>query len=695
MANNFGSHVFGIEKIEETLVPHIFKKFKKTLDEKKSLDPDVADAIAWEIKKWATAMGVTHFTHWFLPLTGLTAGKHNTFLDRDQKGKIISKFSGGDLIKGEPDASSFPHGGMRSTFEAKGYTAWDPTSPVFIVKSDKGCILYIPSVFFGYNGKVLDKKTPLLRSLKLINEISLKIVKLFDRKPAWIKNMVGPEQEFFLVNEKDFLGRPDLRTLGRILFAAQPPKGQQMGDHYFGAIPEKVLRFLEEVEEEALKLGIPIKTRHNEVAPNQFEIAPIYEEANIAADHNQMLMDLLYDISRRHGMVCLLHEKPFAFFNGSGKHVNWSLMDSNGKNLLSSGDSRASRFIFLSVLTGFIVGINRHNDLIQSVLSSPGNDLRLGGHEAPPSIISVYLGDELHHIFKNLEDFISGKTKKTPVIQIEEFVPAILHDMSDRNRTSPVAFTGKKFEFRMPGSSASLSFPIAAVNLAIADGLNEVYQHIAPGKDEKTILETLNRLFRENSAVIFDGDNYDKKWRTEAEKRGLFIPVSSPATIDILKDEKNVRLFETYRILTKEEIEARADIKIEIYAKTLEMDLKVARYLLRAYILPAALKNQKMLIDAVAGFPPEVLSKEPSILDKQYAFIKAFTHKINLAMELLTTLDKDNEQLKQLANREKAYYCAEHVAPHLREAAAVAAKIEERVDHNFWGIPRVTEILFR
>ena len=695
MANYFGSHVFGMEKLEEAIAPHIFKKFKKTVDEKKNLDPDVADSIAWEIKKWAVSMGVTHFTHWFLPLTGLTAGKHNTFLDRDQKGKIISKFSGGELIKGEPDASSFPHGGMRSTFEAKGYTAWDPTSPVFIVKSEKGCILYIPSVFFGYNGKVLDKKTPLLRSLKLINEISLKLAKRFDRKISWVKNMVGPEQEFFLINEKDYLVRPDLKTLGRILFAAQPPKGQQMGDHYFGAIPENVLHFLEEVEEEALKLGVPIKTRHNEVAPNQFEIAPVYEEANIAADHNQILMDLLGDISRRHGMICLFHEKPFAFFNGSGKHVNWSLMDNNGKNLLSSGDSKASRFIFLSFLTGFIVGINRHNDLIQAVLSSPGNELRLGGHEAPPSIISIYLGDELQNTIKNLEAFISRKTKKNSAIQIEVFVPPILHDMSDRNRTSPVAFTGNKFEFRMPGASASLSFPLATIDLAIADGLNEVYQRIAPWEDNKKILESLDQLIQENSAILFDGDNYAEKWRSEAEKRGLFIPVSIPTTIDILKNEKNAQLFEKYHILTNEEIKARADIKSEMYSKTVEMELEVARYLLRAYIIPAALKNQKMLLDVVREFPQDVLNKEPAILDKQYEFIKAFTCKINQAMEILTVLDKDNEQLKQLLDREKAYFCAIDIRSHLRETAAIAAKIEERVDHAFWGMPRVADILFR
>jgi len=697
MQTRFAAHVFGFDKMEERLPPNVFKKFKKTVDEKKSLDPGVADAIATEIKKWAESMGVTHYTHWFLPLTGLTAGKQNTFLDRDEKGNVISEFSGRDLIKGEPDASSFPHGGMRSTFEARGYTAWDPTSPVFVSKREKGRILFIPSVFFGFNGKVLDKKTPLLRSLKLINEISLQLLKKFNQGVNWVKNMAGPEQEFFLMDETDYHQRPDMKILGRVLFAARPPRGQQMGDHYFGAIPEKVLRFLEDVEEEAMNLGIPIKTRHNEVAPNQFEIAPIYEEANIAADHNQMLMDLLMDIARKHHMVCLLHEKPFHFFNGSGKHLNWSLVDSKGRNLLTPGNSKATRLIFLSFLTGFLVGINRHNDLIQSILASPGNELRLGGHEAPPSIISIYLGEELQSILKNLEGFILGKMKKAPMIQLEEFVPAILHDMSDRNRTSPVAFTGNKFEFRMPGASASLAFPIAVINLAVSDGLNEVHRHISPVsiKDDRQILHTLDQLIREHSVVIYEGDNYDDRWRADAEKRGLFIPVSIPQTIDRMKQEKNISLFETYNILNKDEIEARADIMTEIYIKTVEMELRVARYMLRAYVIPAGLKNQKLLLDAINGFPPEILKKDAAILDRQLRFIGKFTRKIDEAMKMLALLDEDNETLKQGSAAEKADLCSNTIRPHIMKTAELVEKIEERVDHKFWEIPRVTDILFR
>jgi glutamine synthetase len=695
MKYHFATHVFDFDKMEESLSPAVFKKFKKTVDAKKNLDPEVAESIARQIKKWAESMGVTHYTHWFLPLTGLTAGKQNTFLDRDHTGKVISKFSGRELVKGEPDASSFPHGGMRSTFEARGYTAWDPSSPVFIVESKKGCILYIPSVFFGYNGKVLDKKTPLLRSLKLINEISLKIMKTFNQRADCIKNMVGPEQEFFLVNENDFIQRPDLKTVGRIMFAARPPKGQQMGDHYFGTIPEKVLQFLEDVEEEALKLGIPIKTRHNEVAPNQFEIAPIYEEANIGADHNQILMDLLSKIARNHHMVCLLHEKPFPFFNGSGKHLNWSLMDDKGRNLLTPGNSKASRFVFLSFLTGFLIGMNRHNDLLQSVLASSGNDLRLGGHEAPPSIISIYLGEELQSIIRNLEAFISSKSKKAPLLQFEQFVPPILHDMSDRNRTSPVAFTGNKFEFRMPGASASLAFPIAVINLVVADGLHHVYQAIASIEDEKKILGILNRLIQKNSAIIFEGDNYDLKWRGEAKKRGLFIPVSIPETIDRLRQKKNISLFEKYGIHKKDEIEARTDIKIEMYVKTVEMELRVARYMLRAYIIPAALKNQKMLLDALNGFPSKILEKDISILDHQLEFIEKFTQKVNQTMEMLSILDEDNEALKKGSLRQQAELCSERIRPHIMETAGIVEKVEERVDQGFWAMPRMTNILFR
>lgn len=697
MQSRFAAHVFGFDKMEERLPANVFKKFKKTVDEKKSLDPEVADAIATEIKKWAESMGVTHYTHWFLPLTGLTAGKQNTFLDRDEKGKVIPEFSGRDLIKGEPDASSFPHGGMRSTFEARGYTAWDPTSPVFVSKREKGRILYIPSVFFGFNGKVLDKKTPLLRSLKLLNRISLQLLKKFNQRVNWVKNMAGPEQEFFLTDEKDYHQRPDLKILGRVLFAARPPRGQQMGDHYFGAIPEKVLRFLEDVEEEALKLGIPIKTRHNEVAPNQFEMAPIFEEANIAADHNQMLMDLLMDIARKHHMVCLLHEKPFHFFNGSGKHLNWSLVDNKGRNLLTPGNTKATRLIFLSFLTGFLVGISRHNDLIQSILASPGNELRLGGHEAPPSIISIYLGEELQSILENLEGFILGKMKKAPLIQLEEFVPAILHDMSDRNRTSPVAFTGNKFEFRMPGASASLAFPIAVINLAVCDGLNQVYRHISPIplENDRQILHAFDQLIREHAAVIYEGDNYDDRWGADAEKRGLYIPVSVPQTIDRMKQEKNISLFETYHILNKDEIEARADIMTEIYIKTVEMELRVARYMLRAYVIPAGLKNQKLLLDAINGFPEEILKKDVSILDRQLRFIGKFTRKIDEAMKMLTLLDEDNEALKQGSTKEKADLCSNTLRPHIMETAELVEKIEERVDHKFWEIPRITDMLFR
>jgi len=695
MKNKFASHVFDLGKMKQALPPQIFKKFLRTVDQKKSLDSEVADSLARAIKHWAEAMGVTHFTHWFMPLTGLTAGKQNTFLEWGNSGKIISRFSGRDLIKGEPDASSFPHGGMRSTFEARGYTAWDPCSPVFVVKNRKNCVLFIPSVFYGYNGCVLDKKTPLLRSLRLINDASLKILAKFNQRSSWVKNMVGAEQEFFLVHEKDFQKRPDLKTVGRLIFGARPPRGQQMGDHYFGAIPEAVLHFLADVEEEAFKLGIPIKTRHNEVAPNQFEIAPLYEEANIAADHNQLLMDLLTRMARNHGMVCLLHEKPFAFFNGSGKHINWSLMDNQGRNLFSPGDNKNSRLVFLCFLSGFIYGMNRFHDLLQAVLASPGNELRLGGHEAPPAIISVFLGAELQGIIDDPQAFVAGKFRKSKMVRFEEFVPAILHDLSDRNRTSPVAFTGNKFEFRMPGSSASLAFPISVINLLVAAGLAEVSKAIEKTKDEKALIHKLQHMISENSGIIFAGDNYNSDWHKEARKRKLYIPVSVPETVDRLKEEKNIRLFETFAILSREEINARADIKIEIYVKTVEMELRVARNLLRAYIIPAALKNQAMLLEAIRQFPQEILAKKPALLKNQLAFIAKFTEKTNRAMEMISLLDEDNDKLKEGTDRTRAQFCTKVIRPHLAEAGILVEKLEERIDREFWTLPRLADMLFR
>ena len=695
MNNGFAGNVFDLEKMKKALPPQIFKKFMRTVDQKETLAADVADAVARAIKKWAEHLGVTHFTHWFMPLTGLTAGKQNTFLEWEGNSRIISRFSGRDLIKGEPDASSFPHGGMRSTFEARGYTAWDPCSPVFAVKNRKSCVLFIPSVFYGYNGCVLDKKTPLLRSLRLMNDISLKILAKFNLRAGWVKNMIGAEQEFFLVREKDYQQRPDLKTVGRLIFGARPPRGQQMGDHYFGAIPQAVLHLLEDVEEEALNLGIPLKTRHNEVAPNQFEMAPLYEEANIAADHNQLLMDLLVRIARAHGMVCLLHEKPFAFFNGSGKHINWSLMDSKGRNLFTPGANKNSRLVFLSFLAGFICGMNRYHDLLQAVLASPGNELRLGGHEAPPAIISVFLGDELQGVIADPQAFITGKFRKSKMVRFEEFVPAILHDLSDRNRTSPVAFTGNKFEFRMPGSSASLAFPIAVINLLVAAGLTEVYKAIEKTRDEKTLVQKLQHIIKENSGIIFAGDNYKSDWHREARRRGLFIPVSLPETVDRLQAEKNMRLFEKFAILSRDEIKARADIKIEIYVKTVEMELRVARNLLRVYIIPAALKNQAMLLEAIRQFPREILAKKPGLLKNQLAFIAKFTEKINRAMEMVSLLDEDNDKLKEGDERTRAQFCTRFIRPHLAEAAVLVEKIEERVERDFWKLPRVTDILFR
>lgn len=696
MNSDMSVQVFDFFRLKEQLPEDIFLRFKKTVDEKSILDADVADLVAREIKKWAEINRVTHFTHWFLPLTGLTAGKQNTFFEWGDEGRVINRFTGQDLIKGEPDASSFPHGGMRSTFEARGYTAWDPSSPVFVVRNEKSSVLVIPSVYFGYNGEVLDKKTPLLRSLKLINQQSLRLLKTLGIRRRWIKNMIGPEQEFFLVPEEEYGLRPDLRTCGRVIFGARPARGQQMGDHYFGTIPERVMVYLEELEDAATRLGIPIKTRHNEVAPNQFEIAPLYEEANLAADHNQLLMEMMTSIARRHKMVCLLHEKPFHFFNGSGKHINWSLMDDEGNNLFSMGRTRKTRLSFLAVLTAFLCGMHRHHDLLLSVLASPGNELRLGGHEAPPSIISVFLGEELKRILADIRTFWKDGSRPRSQVRFEAYIPAFEQDQSDRNRTSPVAFTGNKFEVRMPGSSASVAFPTAVINLLVSDGLSEVSLALESCQDDEARLSALEGLLAEHRAIVFDGDNYSQAWREEAMRRGLFVAGNIPDTINRLADEKNLGLFERYQVLNRDEILARAHIKTEMYIKTVEMELRVARTMLRGICIPAAMKNQQLLLSIIRDFPMDVLSEHPELLGPQKAFLVKFTQKINRAMGLLSQLDDDNEKLKSIGEeRELAQFCTRTVRPRIEEAACLAAKIEERVDPAFWGIPRVGQLLFR
>ena len=696
MPESFAVHVLDMEKLKDLLSPAAWQSLRLTVEKRRELEPGVADAVAREMQKWAVSLGVTHFTHWFSPLTGLTAGKQNSFLDYETPGRLLCRFSGRDLVKGEPDASSFPHGGMRSTFEARGYTAWDPTSPVFVIPRKQGGVLYIPSVFFGLNGEVLDKKTPLLRSLRCVHRTAADLVSRFRARPARIHNMVGPEQEFFLVDESRYRERPDLTVLGRILFAAKPPRGQQMGDHYFGRIPERVMDFLEEVDGLCKGLGIPLKTRHNEVAPNQFEVAPLYEEANIAVDHNQILMDLLQDTARRHGLVCLLHEKPFACFNGSGKHLNWSLMDDAGRNLLMPGSNRASRLVFLAVLAGFVSGLHQYEDLLQAVLASPGNELRLGGHEAPPSIVSVYLGKEIQTILEDPETFVMQPPRRDQTIRVDSGIPRIRHDLSDRNRTSPVAFTGNKFEIRMPGASVNLAFPLAMVNTMAAEGFSQVSRQLEGIKDPRRAAQTLAGIIAEHADIIQEGDNYTTSWTDEARRRGLTVPVSVPETVSLLSKGKNTRLLERYGILTADEARARVMVKTEIYVKTVEMELRTARFLLRAHVIPAALKNQEILLRAVRDFPARLLEENPALLDPQLNFIHKFTEKINRAMSLLSILDSDNEALKALDDlNEQARLCARRIRPHLEETSRVVEKIEERVERSCWSIPKVMDLLFR
>ncbi len=694
MARVFAEDVFSFEKLEATLPAQIFHGFRKAVEQRTKLEPEIAEAIACEIKKWALNRGVTHYAHWFLPLTGLAAGKQNSFLERDGNGRFIENFSAQDLIRGEPDASSFPHGGMRSTFEARGYTFWDISSPVFIRRNSKSSVLYIPSLFFSFDGKVLDKKTPLLRSLDLINQKAVELLRQLGINAEKVLNMIGPEQEFFLVREDDYRKRPDLFTLGRVLFAAPPPRGQQMGDHYFGIIPEMVQNFLDDLEEETFRLGIPIKTRHNEVAPNQFEVAPYYENAAVAVDHNQLLMEVLTTLARKHRLVCLLHEKPFSFFNGSGKHLNWSLQTESGWNLFSTGKNEREKKVFLAFLAAFLKGIFLHHDLLQAAFISDGNELRLGGHEAPPAIISVYLGEQLEKYLRYPEKFLKDNPEEFKVIIKDQCLPVNRCDLADRNRTSPVAFTGNKFEFRMPGASASLAFPLAAINIAVADGISMVIDKIKGSKSEAEQLKALKKLFAESLPIVFNGDNYSNDWRKEAQRRKLFAAEDFYQTVKNLSSEKNIKLFEKYQLLTGEELKARTRIKLELYWKTVQMELEVARYLLRAYIIPSAVSNQKDLLFCLQQ--TKDLFQDHSFLKNGEKFIFKFSQKIASLMDALSRLDLLNEKLKALSDdAERAEYCSREIRNELFTLQKDISRVEERVARNLWMLPNMAEMLFR
>jgi glutamine synthetase len=694
----FGENTFSFQLMKQHLSPAVYAVLERSVQFHEPLGTDVADEVAIAMKDWALRRNVSAYTHWFQPLTGLTAEKHDSFL-AVAGNAWLEEFTGSRLIKSEPDASSFPHGGMRSTFEARGYAAWDPSSPAFIMEGQFGRTLYIPSVFVSYDGYVLDKKTPLLKSMNAVSAAALRLLQLLGGNGArWVYPQVGAEQEYFLVDRRHAEARPDLRIAGYTLFGERAPKGQQFGDHYFGAIRERVLAFMQELEIELYRLGIPAKTRHNEVAPNQFELACLHEVANIAADHNHLVMELLRRVGRRHGLTALLHEKPFARINGSGKHNNWSLVDSEGINMFSPGANPADNLRFLCFVTAVMDGVSRHGDLLRAIIASPGNDFRLGSHEAPPAIMSVFLGTSLSEVFEQLAQgrLAEGQPRGDFHTDVP-FIPPFPADATDRNRTSPFAFTGNKFEFRAVGSSASIAMPNAVLNTLVADGLNRVAdafeRHRAGGLETAdAALQALREIYTEARPVHFEGDNYQPAWVEEARRRNLPMAAHTPAALEFLEAEKNLVLFETYHVLRREELLARQRVKLETYAMSVELELRIARNMIRTLFLPRGFQYERELAETVDRLQA-ILGEADESVQAQRDYLRKIASRLQFILQRLTELDGYNEEFKTLPLKEQARFCAETVRPALAAVRGVVDELEERVDAGLWPIPRYWEML--
>ncbi|CAN5686036.1 glutamine synthetase III [soil metagenome] len=691
----FGESTFGLTEMRARLPKQIYRALCSTLEEGTELDPSVADAVALAMKEWALEKGATHFTHWFQPLTGFTAEKHDSFITPNAGGGAVAEFSGKDLIQGEPDASSFPSGGLRPTFEARGYTAWDPTSPAFIVETAAGAYLSIPTAFAAWSGEALDQKTPLLRSMHALDSQARRALKLFDLEAERVLATLGPEQEFFLIDQEFYFRRPDLMTTGRSLFGAKPPRGQEMEDHYFGSIPERVLACMMEVERELYRLGVPVKTRHNEVAPAQYEMAPIYENANIAADHQQLTMIELRNTARKHGLVCLLHEKPFAGVNGSGKHVNWSLGTSSA-NLLEPGDTPHDNMQFLFFCTAVLRAVERHQDLVRASVAHAGNDHRLGANEAPPAIISVFLGDQLGDIFQMIERGESATSSReggllglgVPVL------PNLPRHAGDRNRTSPFAFTGNKFEFRAPGSSQSVSFAATVLNTIVAESLDEMCDaldaELQKGAElEQALREVLTREVKGCSRILFNGDGYSDEWEEEAERRGLLNLSNTVDALELLTAEKNADLFEKYGVLTPRELHSRQEIFLEQYFKTINIEGETTAHMGRTMILPAAIRHLNELFAVL-----ERASAQGMDVSGTRRAAEEVNQLVNELSEALAELVEQNAELGGDEVQTKARHMRDNIVPAMAAVREVSDRLEKVVPDDFWPLPTYREMLF-
>ncbi len=692
----FGSHVFDLNTMKKKLPKATYNALQDVVAKGGELAPNDADVIATAMMDWAIEKGVTHYTHWFHPMTGLTAQKHDAFFSFDSNHNPIDRFSGSQLIQSEPDASSFPSGGMRSTFEARGYTAWDPSSPVFLMMNGEVHVLCIPSVFFSYTGHALDKKTPLMKSNKSISQAASYALERLTGKKLRLDTTVGVEQEYFLVDREYYDQRPDLLMAKRTLIGSRPPKGQQMEDHYFGSIKDRVLAFMQDVEERLYKLGVPCKTRHNEVAPHQFEMAPIFETANLAADHNQVAMEILKKVAREHGLAAILHEKPFADVNGSGKHVNWSMQAEDGTNLLEPGKEPHKNSLFLYFLVAVINAVHKRGGVLRSTIAGPGNDHRLGANEAPPAIMSVFLGSHLTGILDKLESSqeICADTVASIDLGLSE-LPSILMDTTDRNRTSPFAFTGNKFEFRAVGSDQSISIPVAFLNAAVAESLNEMNAALAKIDDvnEKTLFTMLRPFITACKTVRFEGNNYSEEWAEEAARRGLPNHKTTPEALSVWEDESVRKFVHESGILNLEEMDAHHSVRLENYSKTILIEAELMLRLIETYVLPAAYGYQgqlaRSLVDLSTALPGA------AALDTQKAHLGLLASTIAEQLETRSVLERATVEVQSIADeKEQAMACAKQLLPLMGEVRAVADHLENLVDTAEWRLPSYQDLLF-
>lgn len=691
----FSCDVFTDKEMKARLPKDVYRKLKKTIEAGTEMDPSIADTVANAMKEWALERGATHYTHWFQPLTGVTAEKHDAFLSINRLGKPVLDFEGKHLIKGEPDASSFPSGGLRATFEARGYTAWDCTSPAFLREDALGVTLCVPTAFCSYTGESLDQKTPLLRSMQAIDEQALRLVRMFGDKTAKrIIPMVGAEQEYFLVDKEIYNRRKDLVYTGHTLFGAMPPKGQELSDHYYGIINERVGAYMKDINQELWKLGVPAKTQHNEGAPSQHELAPLYEQCNIATDHNQMTMETMKRVAGRHGMVCLLHEKPFAGVNGSGKHNNWSLSTDGGRNLLKPGDKPHENLEFLLILACVIKAVDKHADLIRYSGSNVGNDLRLGGNEAPPSVISVFLGEQLQDILDQFAQkgaathSINGGKLKTGVAVLPDFNK----DATDRNRTSPFAFTGNKFELRILGSSDSLAMPNIVLNTIVAEAFKEACDELGEKPNKKKISEYIAKTFREHKRVVFNGNGYGKDWAKEAQRRGLPHLKSMVDAIPCITDKKSVELFEKFGVFTRSELDSRAEIEFEMYAKEINIEAKTMLDIATKQIIPAVVSYIGNLAGAKIAVAAAVPGADTGV---QETLISECSSLLAEAKKAMDKLQKEIDKAAAKPSGEKSARAYRYnVFPAMEALRAPVDALELLVDKSCWPMPSYGDIIF-